>query len=86
MKSTAEKWNLSDISLPLTNQYAITLISLVAVKKVKYRADWSEWTNRLTITLFHLVHNEKKYNTPLIGQSGAHELLQQNHWNDENWI
>ena len=54
-KRTAEKLNLSNISPPLTNQYAITIFS---VKKVEYRTDWSEQTNQLTITLFSPVQSE----------------------------
>ena len=49
--------NLSDISPPLTNQYTITLFQ--CCEKVEYRADWSERTNLLTITLFSPVCGEK---------------------------
>ena len=51
-KHTAEKLNLSNIQSALFSQFA--------VKKVEYRADWSERTNQLTITLFSPVHSEKK--------------------------
>ena len=43
-------------------------------------------TNRRAIPLFSPVHGENKWNTALIGQSGAHELLPLNHVNDKNWI
>ena len=61
------------------------IFSEFAVKKVKYRTDWSERTNQLTITLFFTCTQWKKWTTMLIGQSEGHELLPRNHRN-ENWI
>ena len=52
-------------------------------EKKKYCADWSEWTNQLTVTRITPVHSGKNEKL-LIGQSGARELLPQNHLNDEN--
>ena len=49
MKRLAEKLNIFIISPPLTNQHAITLFLQFSMKKVEYRADWSEQTNQLTI-------------------------------------
>ena len=37
----------TNISLPQTNQLAITLLSPFAVKTVKYHADWSEQTTHV---------------------------------------
>ena len=51
-KRTAEKWNLSDISWPLTNQCAIPLFFTVSSEKSGIarwlvRADWSERSTRI---------------------------------------